>query len=79
MRWQEYITVDPDICHGRACIKGTRIMVSVVLDNLAAGLTSEEIVRSYPSLNHEAVQAAIAYAAELGRERVVAMPTEMPA
>ena len=79
MRWQEHITVDPDVCHGRACIKGTRIMVSVVLDNLAAGLTSEEIVRSYPSLNHEAVQAAIAYAAELGRERVVAMPTAMPA
>ena len=79
MRWQEHITVDPDVCHGRACIKGTRIMVSVVLDNLAAGLTSEEIVRSYPSLNHEAVQAAIAYAAELGRERVVAMPTAIPA
>jgi uncharacterized protein (DUF433 family) len=78
MRWQEYITVDPAVCHGRACIKGTRIMVSVVLDNLAAGLTSEEIVRSYPSLNHEAVQAAIAYAAELRRERVVAMPTAMP-
>jgi uncharacterized protein (DUF433 family) len=54
-------------------------MVSVVLDNLAAGLTSEEIVRSYPSLNHEAVHAAIAYAAELGRERVVAMPTATPA
>jgi uncharacterized protein (DUF433 family) len=54
-------------------------MVSVVLDNLAAGLTSDEIVRSYPSLNDESVQAAIAYAAELGRERVVAMPTAMPA
>ena len=78
MRWQEYITVDPAVCHGRACIKGTRIMVSVVLDNLAAGLTPDEIVRSYPSLNQEAVQAAIAYAAELGRERVVAMPTAMP-
>ncbi len=79
MRWQEFITVDPAVCHGRACIKGTRIMVSVVLDNLAAGLTAEEIVGSYPSLNHEAVQAAIAYAAELGRERVIAMPTAMPA
>ncbi|MFN2272212.1 MAG: DUF433 domain-containing protein [Anaerolineae bacterium] len=79
MRWQEFITVDPAVCHGRACIKGTRIMVSVVLDNLAAGLTPDEIVRSYPSLNHEAVQAAIAYAAELGRERMVAMPTAMPA
>ena len=78
MRWQDYIAVDPAVCHGRACIKGTRIMVSVVLDNLAAGLTPDEIVRSYPSLNHGAVQAAIAYAAELGRERVVAMPTAMP-
>jgi len=53
-------------------------MVSVVLDNLAAGFTPDEIVRGYPSLNREAVQAAIAYAAELGRERVVAMPTAMP-
>jgi uncharacterized protein (DUF433 family) len=49
-------------------------MVSVVLDNLAAGLTPDEIMRSYPSLDHEAVQAATAYAAELGRERVVDMP-----
>jgi uncharacterized protein (DUF433 family) len=54
-------------------------MVSVVLDNLAAGLTPDEIIRSYPSLDHEAVQAAIAYAAELGRERVVAMPAAMTA
>lgn len=79
MRWQDYITVDPAVCHGRACIKGTRIMVSVVLDNLAAGLTPDDIIRSYPSLDREAVQATIAYAAELGRERVVAMPTATPA
>ena len=79
MRWQDYITVDPAVCHDRACIRGTRIMVSVVLDNLAAGLTTDEIVRSYPSLSREAVQAAIAYAAELGRERVVAMPDVVPA
>jgi uncharacterized protein (DUF433 family) len=72
--WQEYITVDPTICHGRACIEGTRVMVSVVLDNLAAGLTPAEIVHSYPSLSLEAVQATLAYAAELARERVVAMP-----
>ncbi len=75
MRWQEYITVDAAVCHGRACIKGTRITVSVVLDNLAAGLAPDEIVHSYPSLDHEAIRAAIAYAAELGRERVVAMPS----
>jgi len=74
MNWQDYITVDPSVCHGKACVKGTRIMVSVVLDNLAAGLTPEEIVRSYPSLSREAVQAAMSYAAELARERVVAVP-----
>ena len=51
MTWQDHITVDPLVCHGKACIKGTRIMVSVVLDNLAAGLSYEEIIESYPSLN----------------------------
>lgn len=74
MKWQDYITVDPAICHGRACIKGTRIMVSVVLDNLVAGLSIKEIISSYPSLTPEAIQAAMAYAAELARERVVALP-----
>ncbi len=74
MNWADYITVDPSICHGKACIRGTRIMVSVVLDNLAAGLKPEEIVSSYPSLSLEAVQAAIAYAADLARERIVSLP-----
>ena len=74
MNWQEHITVDPAVCHGRACIKGTRIMVSIVLDNLAAGLTPAEIVQSYPTLTVERVQGAIAYAAEITRERIVAMP-----
>lgn len=74
MRWQDYIVVDPTICHGKACIKGTRIMVSVILDNLAAGLSLDEVLRSYPSLSREAVQAAITYAAELARERIVAIP-----
>jgi uncharacterized protein (DUF433 family) len=74
MRWQEYITVDPTVCHGRACISGTRIMASVVLDNLAAGVSVEDILKSYPSLSRESVKAAIAYAAELARERVVALP-----
>ena len=71
MNWQHYITVDPAICHGKACIKGTRVMVTVILDNLAAGLDAEEIVKSYPSVSREAVQAALCYAAELARERVV--------
>ncbi|MBC7260075.1 MAG: DUF433 domain-containing protein [Chloroflexi bacterium] len=74
MRWQDYIVVDPSICHGKACVKGTRIPVSVILDNLAASLSLDEILRSYPSLSREAVQAAISYAAELARERVVAIP-----
>ncbi len=77
MKWQDYITVEPNICHGKACLTGTRVMVSVVLDNLAAGQTPEDILRSYPSLTVEMVQAAIAYAAELSRERVVDIP--MPA
>jgi uncharacterized protein (DUF433 family) len=74
MNWQEYISVDPLICHGKACIKGTRIMVSVVLDNLAVGLSVEDILASYPTLTREGVQAAIAYAAELARERIIPMP-----
>jgi uncharacterized protein (DUF433 family) len=74
MNWRDYITVDQNISHGQACIKGTRIMVSVVLDNVAAGLTKEEILRSYPTLTREAIQAALTYAAELTRERLIAVP-----
>jgi uncharacterized protein (DUF433 family) len=71
MDWRARISTDPAICHGQACIKGTRIMVSVVLDNLADGKTPEEIVGLYPTLQREDVAAAVAYAAELARERVV--------
>ncbi len=74
MKWQNYITVKPNVCHGNACIKGTRVMVSVVLDNLAEGLSVDEILKSYPSLSREAILAAISYAAELARERVIPMP-----
>jgi uncharacterized protein (DUF433 family) len=62
------ISVDPDICHGKPCIRGTRVMVTVILDNLAEGLPPEEIVAEYPPLVMEDVQAAIAYAAMLTRE-----------
>jgi uncharacterized protein (DUF433 family) len=68
VNWKERITVDPLVCHGRACIKGTRIMVSVILDNLAAGVRPEEIVRSYPPLTIDDISA------ELARERVVPVP-----
>jgi uncharacterized protein (DUF433 family) len=71
MKWQERITSDPSICHGKVCIQGTRIMVSVILDNLAAGISSEEILKSYPSLSEVDIKAAISYAAELARERII--------
>lgn len=73
MDWRERITVDPLVCHGKACIKGTRIMVSVILDNLAEGVSEEEILKSYPSLKPEDIRAAIAYAAELSRERLISV------
>ena len=71
MEWRERISIDPAVCHGQACIKGTRIPVAVVLDNLAAGLSAEDIVASYPTLRVEDVRAATAYAAERARERIV--------
>lgn len=74
MNWWNHITVDPNICHGKACITGTRVLVSVVLDNLAAGLSVEEILASYPTLTSNDVHAAVSYAAELARERIVALP-----
>jgi uncharacterized protein (DUF433 family) len=74
MDWREHIVVDPAICHGQACIRGTRIPAAVVLDNLAAGLSVADVLKSYPSLTEPAIHAAVAYAAELARERVLAMP-----
>jgi uncharacterized protein (DUF433 family) len=64
----ERIVADPDICHGKACIKGTRIMVSVILANLADGMSAAEVVAQYPSLTAADIQAAVAYAAELAGE-----------
>ena len=75
MNWRERISVDPAICHGKACIKGTRIMVSVVLDNVAAGVETAELLQSYPTLSPDDVQAALEYAAELARERTIYLPS----
>jgi uncharacterized protein (DUF433 family) len=74
MNWQDRISVDPTICHGKACITGTRIMVSVILDNLAAGQTTAAILDSYPTLQPADLQAALIYAAELTRERIINLP-----
>ena len=71
MDWREYITVDPNVCHRQACVAGTRVTVSVILDNLAAGLTAEEVAESYPSVSVDAVRASLQYATELARERTV--------
>ena len=70
MKWQDYISVDPTVCHGQACISGTRVQVTVILDNLAAGLSVDEITKSYPSVSADAIKATLHYAAELARERV---------
>ena len=74
VNWRDHIVVDPAVCHGQACIRGTRIPVSVVLANLAAGLSLEAIRHSYPSLPPEAVPASLAYAAELAAERGLLLP-----
>lgn len=71
MDWRQHITSDPKVCHGKVCVRGTRVMVSVILDNLAAGRTVPQILQSYPSVAEDDVRAAIAYAAELTHEDVI--------
>ena len=72
----ERITINPQICFGRPCIKGTRIWVSLLLDFLADGMTIEDILAEYPQLTVEDVRAAIAYGAEMSRQRFVDGPIE---
>ena len=74
MDWQEHITINPAVLHGKACIRGTRIPVAVVLAHLADGLSPTEIIRSYPTLTAESIQAALGYAADLAQERVLPLP-----
>ena len=69
------IAIDPEVCGGKPCIKGTRIWVSLILDFLADGVTEAELLAEYPQLIHEDVLAAIAYGAEAARERIVPVPT----
>ena len=79
MSWQEHISVNPAVLHGKACIRGTRIPVAVVIANLADGLSPDEIIRSYPSLTPEVIQAALAYASDLAHERVLPLGANVPA
>ena len=69
--WRERISIKPTVCHGKPCIKGTRIWASLVLDFLATGSTHEEILREYPHLTVKDIQACIAYGAEAARERYI--------
>ena len=75
MDWTEHISSNADICHGKPCIRGTRIMVSVILDNLADNVDEETILRNYPSLERDDIRAVFGYAAELARERFISLKT----
>lgn len=74
MNWRDHIWIDPERMHGTPCMRGTRVPVHVVLDNLAAGEAVETILREYPSLRPEHIPAAIAYAAAIAHARVVPIP-----
>lgn len=77
--WKERISVNPEVCHGRACIRGTRVLVSAIVDNVAAGISHRGILESYPGLTQADIEAALAYAAELAREGTVELPLEFKA
>ena len=74
IRWQDHIVSTPDTLHGAPRFRGTRIPVSIVLDNLAAGVSGEELHEQYPTLPAEAIPAALAYVADLARDRIVPVP-----
>ena len=73
------ISVDPNVCFGKPCVRGTRIWVSLLLDFLASGTTMEQILEEYPQLNRDDILAAIAYGAEMSRGRFVDVPGPSPA
>lgn len=73
------ISIDPHVCFGKPCIRGTRIWVSLLLDFLADGMSIQEILVDYPHLSTEDIRAAIAYGAEMSRERFIEIPMELAA
>jgi uncharacterized protein (DUF433 family) len=72
----ERISINPVVCGGKPCIKGTRIWVSLILDLLASGITEREVRAEYPQLTYDDILAAIAYGAEASRERLIPLPLE---
>ena len=73
------ISINPDICFGKPCIRGHRIWVSLILDLLSDGMSIAEVLEEYPGLEELDVRACIAYGSEMSRERFVNVPTEQPA
>ncbi|HTF25042.1 MAG TPA: DUF433 domain-containing protein [Candidatus Limnocylindria bacterium] len=71
--------MNPAVCHGRAYVRGTRVLVSAILDNVSAGVSREEVLRNYAALTDPDIDAALAYAAELTREGTVDLPLEIKA
>jgi uncharacterized protein (DUF433 family) len=70
------ISIDPNVCFGRPCVRGTRIWVSLIVDNLAEGISEAELLTAYPQLQSEDIRAALAFAAEMTRERIIPLPPE---
>ena len=75
MKWQDRITIQPDVCHGKACIKDTRVMVSVILANLSEGETYEYIMSNYHVMQED-IEASIAFAAEMAEDRFLPLGEE---
>jgi uncharacterized protein (DUF433 family) len=72
--WRDRISIDPNVCFGRPCINGTRIWVSLIVDNLAEGVSEAELLEAHPQLKLEDIRAALSYAAEMTRERIIPIP-----
>jgi uncharacterized protein (DUF433 family) len=70
----KHISVDPKVCFGRPVIRGTRIWVALIVDNLAEGVSEEDLLHTYPQLTRDDIRAALSFAAEMTRERVLPIP-----
>ncbi|MEW5938656.1 MAG: DUF433 domain-containing protein [Chloroflexota bacterium] len=71
INWQNYIVIDPELHHGEPCIKGTRVPVAILVGSIADGMTIDQVIQEYPQLKREAVQAALAYAADVVRQDIL--------
>jgi uncharacterized protein (DUF433 family) len=71
INWQNFIVIDPEIHHGEPCIKGTRVPVATLVGSIADGMTIEQVIQEYPQLHREAVQAALAYTADIVRQDIL--------